>query len=293
MQTKNNAENKYEPSDSEVQRYLDVWDQLDSYVCQEVALTNLFQMFPNNTEVGDVLIKCCVLNDFYSAGVRTIDLHKLAEHIVSCDIDDRLRNGDWTVVEHIANCKGIHNYRSFASKYCNWHNPKNFPIYDSYVDSVVWSLKKDNKINSFKNRDELKKIKTFGNALIDIAKKFKLSLVLDSDSNHGVNFKILDKYLWLLGKHKFSKSETVTVRDIKKALKGSVSRATFGDYVIVRTANGSIKVTKNGGVMPNTKEALRQISKEIDFAYNDDWNTRQFGKKLIDYFKGISINSTK
>ena len=39
----------YAPSDSEVQKYLDAWDQLDDYVRQEVALTSLFSNYPNSS----------------------------------------------------------------------------------------------------------------------------------------------------------------------------------------------------------------------------------------------------
>ena len=104
----------YAPSDSEVQKYLDVWDQLDDYVSQEVALTSLFSNYPNNTDINEVLIKCTVLNQFYSAGVKGIDLLPLAEHIVSLNIDQNLQNGDWSVVDKISNCKKLRNYYSFA-----------------------------------------------------------------------------------------------------------------------------------------------------------------------------------
>ena len=276
----------YTPNDAEVQKYLDVWDQLDDYVNQEVALTMLFDKFPNNNDFGEVLIKCTVLNNFYSAGVRTIDLLKMVDHIVSCDIDERLEKGDWSVVEQISSCKGTWKYYSFASKYCNWHNPKNYPIYDSFVDNVLWELNDKKKL--FKHRQELKQYSIYGNVLINIAKNNNLQLVLSNDSQYGVNFKILDKYFWLLGKHKTSTKITPTIQDIIDAIKGKVSRTVVDDYVIVRTSSGAIKVTKNGGVVSNTKNELRQISNKVGFKYDEKWNTRQFGKNLIEY-----INSNK
>ena len=277
----------YAPSDSEVQKYLDVWDQLDDYVCQEVALTSLFSKYPNNTDINEVLIKCTVLNQFYSAGVKGIDLLPLAEHIVSLNIDQNLQDGDWGVVEKISNCK-LRNYYSFASKYCNWHNPQKYPIYDSYVDNVLYALRKDIENIIIIQRKDLKIYEIYGNALTAIANKYNLKAVRINNTN-DVNFKILDKYLWLLGKLYFSKTTTTTVNDIIKALKGQVCRITVGDYIIVRAANGSIKVTVNGSVATNTKEALRRIAKIIGFSFEESWNTRQFGKNLIEYIKTNNI----
>lgn len=272
----------YSPSDSEVQKYLDVWDQLDDYVSQEVALTSLFSNYPNNTDINEVLIKCTVLNQFYSAGVKGIDLLPLAEHIVSLNIDQNLQDGSWDVVEKIVKCKKLRNYYSFASKYCSWHNPQKYPIYDSYVDNVLYALRKD--IENIKYRKDLKNYKVYGNALTAIANKYNLKAVRINNTN-DVNFKILDKYLWLLGKLYFSKTTTTTVNDIIKALEGQVCRITVGDYII----NGSIKVTVNGSVATNTKDALRRIAKIIGFSFEESWNTRQFGKNLIEYIKTNNI----
>ncbi|MBQ7853372.1 MAG: hypothetical protein IJ352_02775 [Muribaculaceae bacterium] len=272
----------YTPNDAEVQKYLDAWDNLDDCVSHEVALTLLFSTYPNNTEVSEVLIKCLVLNDFYSAGVRSIDIQKMAEHIVSCNIDNGLKNGDWSVVDKISKC-GNRNYYSFATKYCNWHNQTNYPVYDSFVDDVLWALNKNKCL--FKYRHNLKSYSEYGKALKSLVNIYNLQSVMSDNYKYKVNYKILDKYLWLLGKNFFGDPNLPSVKDIKAALKGRVSRTIVGNYVIVRTKNGTIKITHNGVVVSNIKEALRQISNNINFSYDCDWNTRQFGKKLI-----VSIN---
>lgn len=271
-------------SDADLQRHLDAWDQLDSYVCQEVALTKLFQTYPNNTELEDVLLKCTVLNEFYSAGVLGIDLLKIAEHIVRLNIDSRLHDGKWDVVPDICSFKG-REYYSFASKYCNWHNPQAYPIYDSYVDTVLWNLNLQNDKQYFKTRCSLKEYETYGNVLKTIAKEYNLKTALDPANSDIVDFKILDKYLWLYGKANFSETVTPTVTELKKALYGQVHRVCIGDYVIVRVSNDCIKVTHNGVVEKNTIECLRKISKLTGFQYDTNYNTRQFGKKLIEFIK--------
>ena len=42
---------------------------------------------------------------------------------------------------------------SFATKYCGWHRPAVYPIYDSYVDACLWFYKKRDKFDEFKRQD--------------------------------------------------------------------------------------------------------------------------------------------
>jgi len=53
-----------------------------------------------------------------------------------------------------------------------------------------------------------------------------------------------------------------------------------GEYVIFKTETGSIQVFKD---YANVKGALREIAEKVGFAYDEKWNTRQFGSKLIDH----------
>lgn len=56
--------------------------------------------------------------------------------------------------------------------------------------------------------------------------------------------------------------------------------ATIGEYVIQQQEDGKIVAYK---FYDNVKGALREISEEIDFDYDPEWTTRQFGSKIIDY----------
>lgn len=62
----------------------------------------------------------------------------------------------------------------------------------------------------------------------------------------------------------------------------------IGEYLVVEDINGSFYVRKT---YSNTKGALREIANKIDFEYDDNWNTRQFGAKLIGELKGEKIPS--
>lgn len=102
---------------------------------EEEAIRELFKIFSDNKDYKGVLLKSIVINTLY--GTRIMRIENIARHICELDIDDRLKLGDSQIVDQIArvNIKGKErrNY-SFASKYCSFHQPSLYPIYDSIVD---------------------------------------------------------------------------------------------------------------------------------------------------------------
>lgn len=186
--------NDYIPTSKQVEYYLKKWQGLENYVNQEHALDKLFiDLCPKNTCIEDILLKCSVLNDFYSTNI--FDIHTMAKHILSLDIDERLANGDLTLVNDIANINvgkdnKHHFFYSFATKYCSHHQPKMFAIYDNYVDKVLKHFRKVKKLCQFKN-DDLKDYKFYVNMIREFQEVFNLK---------GYNLKQMDQYLWQLGK---------------------------------------------------------------------------------------------
>ncbi|MEG0502876.1 MAG: hypothetical protein RR525_11710, partial [Cellulosilyticaceae bacterium] len=88
-----NREDIPRPSDAEIIKYMGLWDALENYKFQEGALDKLFFVtYPSNTLMEDVLVKVSTLNDFYSTNIFAA--YKVAKHILSLDIDERLSNGD-------------------------------------------------------------------------------------------------------------------------------------------------------------------------------------------------------
>ena len=184
-----------QPTVTEVENYLNKWNSLENYVLQERSLDKLFfETYPKNNDINDILIKCSSLNDFYSTNIFSI--FPVAKHILDLNIDDRLRKGDPTLVNDIARMAisgKDKNFYSFATKYCSHHNPKEFPIYDSFVDKVLWHFKKVDKFARF-TRNELKEYEKFKNVLLEFKKVYKIE---------QYNLKDLDRYLWQLGKDYF------------------------------------------------------------------------------------------
>ena len=58
--------------------------------------------------------------------------------------------------------------------------------------------------------------------------------------------------------------------------------AIAGEYILSVLDSGSIEVYR---VYDNVIGALREIAVKEGFKYDPNWNTRQFGSKLIDFLK--------
>lgn len=185
------------PSVEEVEKYLDRWSKLENYLAQERALNKLFHdLCPKNAELSDVLLKAATLNDFYSTNIFSI--FPVAKNIVGLEIDDRLRNGDESLVDDIKTVTisgRIKKFYSFATKYCSHHNDIDFPIYDCYVDEVLRYYRKKDRFSKFKN-DDLKTYNRFKEILIAFQTHYGLE---------RFNLKQIDQYLWQLGKEYFPK----------------------------------------------------------------------------------------
>ncbi len=109
----------------------------------EWVLTELFRKFPDNSNPVEVLTKTKVLNLLYSTQIRAVDA--VARHICRLAIDQHLFFFNDYLFYEISTIKlksqTRHNF-SFASKYCHWHNPTAYPIYDSNVEECLWRYRK-------------------------------------------------------------------------------------------------------------------------------------------------------
>lgn len=186
------------PCDSEVDKYLKQWKSTNKYVCHENSLKVLFQKtYPNNDNINEVLIKVSSLNDLYSTNI--LSPYDVAKNILTIpDIDIRLKRGNSSLVEEIAEVtiggKNI-NFYSFATKYCSFHNPNAYPIYDSYIEKVLCYFQKNNSfVNGKFIKKNLKNYDYFIKVLDDFKNKYGLN---------NYKTKELDRYLWLLGKKYF------------------------------------------------------------------------------------------
>jgi hypothetical protein len=164
----------------------------------EWVLTQLFQKFPENTDFGEVVVKTKVLNVLYSTQIRAVNI--VARHICSLAIDPDLRAGKPEIVDRIATVqlKDTTRYNfSFASKYCNWHNPTAYPIYDGNVEACLWHYKKQG--GSFTDALAERGI-AFLRDGYDYAEFVRIvNAFRDGYKLTSFTYKQLDKLLWSLG----------------------------------------------------------------------------------------------
>lgn len=231
----------------------------------------------SNADFDAVYLKCTVLNDFYSTRVPSDELAKIAKQIVKnhVKIDAWLSAGDNKVVEAIRGY-GVRNNYSFATKYANWHNHLDFPIYDSFVCELLCCLRQCAMPDLFDKKEDLKDYDRFRKVLQEVVSHFNLTFCKDPNGKDGINYKLLDKFLWAL-------SNFVVIS------KPEVSFS-FGDYIIKKYKNGSVRVFESGELVGNTKETLIEIAKTVNLTNKDTlntWNTRQLGKKLLEHLESI------
>lgn len=164
----------------------------------ESALKQLFNTFPQNSDPAHVLLKAIAINSLYSTQIpiytaQTPTVLEVVDHIVARNIDAELEAGSAKLVYDIARIesttKKTHFYYSFATKYCSWHKPSLYPIYDSRVDEYLWRFMRYGHLSAF-DRQELK-----------IYSKFKEKVINFRDycGLGDVDFKEIDKFLYIEG----------------------------------------------------------------------------------------------
>ncbi len=183
------------PCKEEVDKYLKNWDENEEFVKQDFCLNALFKtQYPKNNNIYEILTKVTMLNVFY--GTNIFKTYPVAKHILEMNIDKKLTSNDDSIIDDISkieiNGKKVRLY-SFATKYCSFHNPEAYPIYDSFVEKVLNYFRCKDHFADFKIQD-LKNYSTFK----EIVNKFVNFYNLEEYS-----VKDIDRYLWQVGKEYF------------------------------------------------------------------------------------------
>lgn len=184
------------PTNELVEEYNEKFETDERYYFGDQAIIKLFAKFPHNNKIEDVLLKISVINDLYSTNI--FSTFKMAKHILSLNIDKELLSANSDIISRIATGHGIprqkddgdRNFYSFATKYCSWHNPDQYPIYDNYVHRILWDYQQKDKFSDFK-RSDIKDFPIFKRIMIDFKSAYRLN-------EH--NLKSIDKFLWIYGK---------------------------------------------------------------------------------------------
>jgi molybdopterin-biosynthesis enzyme MoeA-like protein len=167
----------------------------------EEALAELFGHYRNNSALHHVLPKVVTLNALYSTQIpvysKTIpNVFDVAGHICrnGGDIDSALLAGSPEIVDRIAEItvsgKKSRNYFSFATKYCSWHNPLCYPIYDSRVYEYLRLLRKSGDFTTDFDIEGHWKYPAFRDLMGHFREHYHLG---------SLSFKDIDKFLWSCG----------------------------------------------------------------------------------------------
>jgi hypothetical protein len=163
------------------------------YWLTEEALAQLRAQFPRNTDLRHVLLKVVVLNRLYHAMVRDIDVEAVAKHIVQLandkHLDQLLDQSCLDAVFLICDCPGLKDYTCFSSKFCIWHNPDAYPIYDRNVRACLGAYGKQDGFATFRQEDLF-----YYKKLVEIVRAFRNYYGLSC-----FNFKELDKFMYRSG----------------------------------------------------------------------------------------------
>jgi hypothetical protein len=177
-----------------INKYLQQHNKNERYQNEENALIDLFEKFSENKNLLNIIPKVVIVNALYSTSI--FDLYGMAEHIKKQNIDSDLEKGLPVVIEKVrkANLGGKErDCYSFATKYCNRHNKASYPIWDKYVNEMLWAYRKKDGFYEFKKED-LKKYETFKLICEEFRKHYNLE---------KFSFEEIDKFLWTYGKKLF------------------------------------------------------------------------------------------
>ena len=164
----------------------------------EEALQELFGQYPHNTKLAQVLLKVTALNTLYSTQIPLYresipTIFDVAEHIVTLGIDSDLKRGDDGLVSRLAKTevppKKVRFNYSFATKYCSWHNPSAYPIFDSRVYAYLCHLVNHGCLDRFIQND-MWDYPTFKKTIEGFKERNRLG---------EFTFKDIDKFLYLQG----------------------------------------------------------------------------------------------
>lgn len=160
----------------------------------EEGLAQLIARFPRNEDLGHVLVKVAAINTLYGTQIRGV--FNVAKLIESRGIDPLLEMGSVEAVkaiERVTYGEKSRSIYSFATKYCNWHRQKKYPIYDSRVSFCLLIYKRQYKFHDF-DYDTLRQYEKFLEVVDAFRKQFRLE---------SLSYKQFDKFLYQLGDQYF------------------------------------------------------------------------------------------
>ena len=116
----------------------EAFDEAEGYLTDDRIVVRTFRSNPGNRSLDHVIPKVAILNALYRTQI--FNVYGMAEHIISQPLDGLLGQDRVAAVSRIRGGHGLRtksggewDFYSFATKYCHFHRPDVYPIYDAYV----------------------------------------------------------------------------------------------------------------------------------------------------------------
>jgi len=176
------------PSKDNIQCAINLKGYMLNWTHSYDLLLEVFNKYKNNKDIQIIGFKIELIDKLYYCNLRQ-DIREIARELLTYDIDLKLdKTAPESLVKKIAEIQistKRKNYKPvgyvFASKYCHFHRPYRFPIFDSFARKGLSNLTekkyKPNEYSQFKN--DLDKIR--------------------ESMDFDVSYAIMDTFLWLYG----------------------------------------------------------------------------------------------
>jgi hypothetical protein len=207
----------YKISNKDLEEYANKVKKDEKYGSEGEIINQALKSFPENKDKAIVAMKICLIDLTNSTNLnRNLGkfggLSKLAKKITEINFDERVKNGDITLVDELAKWTKMEigkNLFSFISKYCLYHNihcynRDDFVIYDSVVSEYIGKYITDEEYekitgkklykNSFKKMKENFEYNEYVSVIDYIIKKNNISV----ENPH----RKLDWFIWYKNKNK-------------------------------------------------------------------------------------------
>ncbi len=178
-----------------------VFDNNERFMLSDTVISQAISRFKDNSAIEEVLPKVILINSFYSTQIYSTE--RIADHIISADIDSRLHDGDPSVVGDIRRRHGIKtkktdkeiDFYSFATKYAALHEPQRYAIFDGLVMRLLTAL---NAQLGFCPRFAQPDLRDYSRYLSVV------DSLADSTGLSSLRYKHLDQGLWIYAKFLYS-----------------------------------------------------------------------------------------
>lgn len=175
------------PEPSSVRDACERFDKENAVV--ERALAELFRQYPTNDDEAHVLLKVVALNGLYATHIFAVSKVARIIYEYGQEVDGALKAASPEAVDKIVELIFLRmrkRFWVFSTKYCSWHRPESYPIWDANVARYLRSL----KASPFAHPDDW----THYGDFVVLMNRFR-----DFYNLRSFTFKEIDKFLFLAG----------------------------------------------------------------------------------------------